>query len=103
MSCSLSDYDPWFCDGHFCPKDCETCSVRAEKRHPIEQDDNRVTLTPVRHGRNIYYTVIGHCEFKCSECGVELSTVYGGKNHLGMDGGYFKYCPYCGARMDGAE
>lgn len=60
-------------------------------------------VAPVRHGRDIYDTVIGHCEFKCSVCGTELSTVYGGQNDFGMDGGYFNYCPNCGAKMDQEE
>ena len=60
-------------------------------------------VAPVRHGRNIYNTVPEHCEFKCSLCGAELSTVYGGKNDFGMDGGYLKYCPNCGAKMDKEE
>ena len=54
----------------------------------------------LRHGRNICDTVPVHCEFKCSLCGAELSTVYGGRNDFGMDGGYLNYCPSCGALMD---
>ena len=57
-------------------------------------------VTPVRQGRNIHDTVPEHCEFKCSLCGAELSSVYGGRNDFGMDGGYLKYCPNCGCRMD---
>ena len=29
---NLSDYDPRWCDGHFCPKDCDRCPYRAENR-----------------------------------------------------------------------
>jgi len=58
-------------------------------------------VAPVRHGRNICDEIHGHIEFKCSLCGCELSTVYGGKNDCGMDGGYFNYCPNCGAKMGG--
>lgn len=60
-------------------------------------------VAPVRQGRNICDTVPGHCEFKCSLCGAELSTVYGGENDFGMDGGYLNYCPNCGARMGVTE
>jgi hypothetical protein len=60
-------------------------------------------VKPVVHGRNISDEAHGHIEFKCSLCGCELSTVYGGKNDCGMDGGYFNYCPHCGARMDGEK
>jgi hypothetical protein len=33
---NLSDYDPRWCDGHYCPKDCDRCPYRAENR---EEDD----------------------------------------------------------------
>ncbi len=56
-------------------------------------------VRPVVMGQNIYDTVKGHCEFKCSVCGVELSSVYGGRNDFGLDGGYFNFCPNCGADM----
>ena len=57
-------------------------------------------VRPVVRGQNIYDTVNGHCEFKCSVCGVELSSVYGGRNDFGLDGGYFNFCPNCGASME---
>ena len=57
-------------------------------------------VRPVVRGRNIYDTVKGHCEFKCSVCEVELSSVYGGRNDFGLDGGYFNFCPNCGASME---
>ena len=60
-------------------------------------------VAPVVHGKDIYYTVHGHCEFKCSVCGCELSTVYGGENDFGMDGGCFHFCPNCGAKIENGE
>ena len=61
-------------------------------------------VRPVVRGRNICDTVNRHCEFKCSICGVELLSVYGGDNDFGFDGGYFNFCPFCGAEMErGAE
>jgi hypothetical protein len=57
-------------------------------------------VRPVVYGRDICDTVKGHCEFKCSVCGVELSSVYGGENDFGLDGGYFRFCPNCGAMME---
>ena len=57
-------------------------------------------VRPVVRGQNIYETVNRHCEFKCSVCGVELSSVYGGINDFGLDGGYFNFCPNCGAMME---
>lgn len=49
-------------------------------------------VEPVRHGEWIY----DHwCEFKCSECGqLSDSKPYKGKE---------KYCPNCGAKMDGGN
>ena len=49
-----------------------------------------------RLGRNICDTVKGHCEFKCSICGATIDVVEGGD----LDGGYFRYCPGCGARLE---
>ena len=28
---NLSDYDPRWCDGHFCPKDCDHCEKGKEQ------------------------------------------------------------------------
>lgn len=47
-------------------------------------------------GRNIWDTVNGHCEFKCSVCGADALVVEGGS----LDGGYFKYCPNCGVELE---
>ena len=74
-----------------------------EVARQIAHDMDAADVAPVRHARNIYSTVPEHCEFKCSLCGAELSTVYGGRNDFGMDGGYLKYCPNCGAKMDEAK
>ena len=56
-------------------------------------------VAPVRYAKDIYYKGDGHCEFKCSLCGVEIGVVEGGE----LDGGYFRYCPGCGAKMDGGD
>ena len=32
MSLTMHEYDPEWCDGHYCPKDCEKCPFRAENR-----------------------------------------------------------------------
>ena len=60
-------------------------------------------VRPVVRGRNIRDVAKSHCEFMCSVCGVELSSVYGGENHFGLDGGYFNFCPNCGCAMEGTE
>ena len=59
-------------------------------------DAPTVDAEPVRHGKDIYMQGDGHCEFKCSVCGVEIPVVEGGE----LDGGKFNYCPNCGAKMD---
>ena len=28
----MHEYDPEWCDGHYCPKDCEKCPFREENR-----------------------------------------------------------------------
>ena len=60
------------------------------------EDAPTADVQPVRHGRDISNEVRGHIEFKCSLCGVEIGVVEGGE----LDGGYFRYCPGCGAKMD---
>lgn len=56
-------------------------------------------VAPVVHGRDVYkWHKEGHCEFKCSVCGAWAGIIEGGT----LDGGYFDYCPNCGAKMDGS-
>lgn len=54
-----------------------------------------VDVAPVRHGK---WIITEHSEYgveaKCSECGYE---VIFGRYHIG------KYCPFCGAKMDGGN
>ena len=56
------------------------------------------TIDPVKHGRWVDRGVRDWC---CSECNAEIQKV----RHV--DGYYYKdlpkYCPYCGAKMDGGE
>ena len=39
---NYQDYDPKYCDGHYCPRDCERCAYRAENR---EEDEEQSTMT----------------------------------------------------------
>lgn len=32
MSLTMHEYDPVYCDGHYCPKDCDVCEFREENR-----------------------------------------------------------------------
>lgn len=50
-----------------------------------------------QYAKDIYLQAKGHCEFKCSLCGVEIGVVEGGL----LDGGEFKFCPNCGCSMRG--
>lgn len=69
---------------------CEECE------HPVDGVP-AADVAPVRHGHWIGTEYDGYADgnpvstlFECSECGVE----YEQEEH---------YCPWCGARMDGAE
>lgn len=73
----------------------------------ISDKESETDVQEVRHGRNIT-SMNPVDEFKCSICGVIYNdfteAVYD------EDGDYtyyreceFKYCPNCGARMDGEE
>ena len=49
-------------------------------------------VAPVRHGRWVCIGNKPHLIYGCSECGDQWG--YGSMLHM-------KYCPHCGARMDG--
>ena len=34
---NYEDYDPKYCDGHYCPRDCEICPYRACEREGDEE------------------------------------------------------------------
>ena len=53
-----------------------------------------VDAEQVRHGYIKYKTIYGRDRVSCSVCGYEYAR---------MDGDIHKYCPCCGARMDGEE
>lgn len=36
---NYSDYDPRYCDGHPCPRDCERCAYAAENREDAETEN----------------------------------------------------------------
>ena len=59
----------------------------------IEAVSNLPSAQPVRHGKWIFGSTLGHSWMKCSECCVS------------QDGQTlcFSYCPNCGAKMDGGE
>lgn len=68
--------------------------------YALEIVDDMPSAPPERKtAKDIYNTAHGHCEFKCSACGVEIGVVEGGE----LEGGYFNFCPKCGARMEGGS
>ena len=83
----LIDADAYikYCEEHWIPLNIDA----VEEQPTIEAE-------PVRRGKNICDFAKGHVEFKCSLCGATLDVAEGGD----LDGGYFKYCPNCGARME---
>lgn len=34
---NYEDYDPKWCDGHYCPRDCEVCEYSAANREEGEE------------------------------------------------------------------
>lgn len=68
-----------------------------DKAMIIDEIDEQPTVDTERHGHwmkeNEEDTLFRLCVYKCSLCGGEvLSEAY-----------LFKYCPYCGAKMDEVE
>lgn len=83
-------------------ENCGYCDLWDDKQVKAFIDSApTIDAEPVRRGRDVNYQGDGYCEFKCSLCGVELAEVRGGIHDCGLDGGYFKYCPNCGAKMEG--
>lgn len=56
----------------------------------LDHEEPAVDAEPVRHGKWIYGSTLGHSWMKCSECCVSQN----GQTLC------FSYCPNCGARMD---
>lgn len=54
-----------------------------------------IDAEPVRHGRWDYVTVVDEGFWRCSNCGTPSEAI--GAKKL------YKYCPFCGAKMDGDE
>lgn len=75
-------------------KDCKQNAIVMLKKEPT------VDAEPVRHGKYIGTEFDGYAdgcpvyyEWKCSECGCVFEE----------EEPTYNYCPYCGAKMDGAE
>lgn len=54
-----------------------------------------VDAQPVRHGKWDYVTVVDEGFWRCSNCGTPSEAL--GARKL------YKYCPFCGAKMDGEQ
>ena len=63
-------------------------------RSDIEAMDGE-DVAPVRHGHWLVNFRYGLC--KCYECGVEI------EENVEIVQNCWKYCPHCGAKMDGKE
>ena len=59
------------------------------------QEQPTVDSEPVRHGKWDYVTVVDEGFWRCSNCGTPSEAI--GAKKL------YKYCPFCGAKMDGGE
>lgn len=53
-------------------------------------------VRPVVRGRDVSDQLRRNCDFMCSECGAWVGSAMWGT----LDGGNFKFCPNCGARME---
>ena len=58
MSLTMHEYDPVYCDGHFCPKDCEVCQYREENREEDEDyDDETMAFPRIKNRRGNLFPV----------------------------------------------
>lgn len=86
VHCNEVKYDGFF---------CEKTGYLERKR--IVDKCRYFEVDTINHGRwvvkTIWYHRLGMMESECSEC----------KFHLSGDLSNWKYCPNCGARMDGGD
>lgn len=62
----------------------------------IERINNAPTVDPVKHG---HWINKGFEPVRCSVCGITVDAI----NGIPWAIKSFKYCPYCGAKMDEVE
>ena len=78
-------------DKEIYPDDKTSIMFRAGMKTVIRIVKNQDTVDPVKHGRWIFVEdMVSY--IKCSECGDDICWVNTKRP---------KYCPHCGARMDG--
>lgn len=79
----------------FCSRYMTQLNERTVFKHLIA-DFPAADVAPVRHGRWIGIPLCGSDDCECSECGNWCNI------HVNLCGEAIqKYCPYCGAKMDG--
>ena len=65
-------------------------------------EDGEITVTPVKHGR--WIPISDGAWAECSECGEACDVSdNGGMTAFELFCDCYKYCPNCGAKMDGGE
>lgn len=72
------------------------CNQESSPRSKFYDDCPLPDVVEVRHGR--WISVDADVIFSCSECEAEVSTSW---DYESDD--MFRYCPCCGAKMDGSE
>ena len=83
-------------DKEIYPDDKFSGIVRFGMRTVIGIVKNQDTVDPVKHGEWIHSSSTAYLTVSCSECGYKV-------NHFLSTWQTAKYCPNCGARMDGVE
>lgn len=91
-------------DKEIYPDDKASIIFRAEMKTVIRIVKNQDTVDPVKHGHWIPFWSIsnGDC-FVCSECKGELFLADTWKICFKSPADKYKYCPNCGAKMDGDD
>ena len=82
------------CDkiGFMCNEHCELPDFLTHQWERVLNEQPTVEAEPVRHGQWDYVTVVDEGFWRCSNCGTPSEAL--GARKL------YKYCPFCGAKMD---
>ena len=83
-------------DQEMYPDDDSSRCFRAGMRTVVGIVKNQETVEPVKHGHWIHGSSSENIRVTCSECGYKVNYFWDSWQDA-------KYCPHCGAKMDGKE